>query len=272
MMEKKLLVVTGASSGIGKALVYEAVKKGFNVVAAARRINLLEEIQKDISQKYKQEIAIKECDVTQETSCKELIAFCIEKFSRIDVLINNAGISMRALFLDLNLEVMEKVMNVNFWGTVYCTKYALPHLLKTKGSVIGVSSIAGYTGLPGRTAYSASKFAMQGFLGSLRMENLKKGLHVMIACPNFTSSEIRKYALDKQGNSQSETPMDENKLMSSEEVASRIMKALRKKQNYIIITRKGKIIVLASRLIPHWYRNIAYKHFYNEPNSPLQNY
>jgi short-subunit dehydrogenase len=271
-MEKKLLVVTGASSGIGKALVYEAVKRGFNVVAAARRINLLEEIQKDIIQKYNVEIAVKECDVTNESACKELMEFCIEKFSRIDVLINNAGISMRALFLHLNLDVMQKVMDVNFWGTVYCTKHALPHLLKTKGSVIGVSSIAGYTGLPGRTAYSASKFAMQGFLGSLRMENLKKGLHVMIACPNFTSSEIRKYALDKEGKSQGDTPLDENKLMSSEQVAYRIMKALRKKQNYIIITTMGKIIVLASRLIPHWYRKRAYKHFANEANSPLKDY
>jgi short-subunit dehydrogenase len=167
---------------------------------------------------------------------------------------------------------MQKVMDVNFWGTVYCTKHALPHLLKTKGSVIGVSSIAGYTGLPGRTAYSASKFAMQGFLGSLRMENLKKGLHVMIACPNFTSSEIRKYALDKEGKSQGDTPLDENKLMSSEQVAYRIMKALKKKQNYIVITTMGKIIVLASRLIPHWYRKKAYKHFANEANSPLKDY
>ena len=99
---------------------------------------------------------------------------------------------MRSIFKDLNLSVFKKVMQVNFWGTVYCTKYALPYILKSKGSIVGVSSIAGHKGLPGRTAYSASKFALQGFLESLRIENLKNNLHVLIISPGFTSSNIRK--------------------------------------------------------------------------------
>src|SRR5690606_27333693 len=118
----------------------------------------------------------------------------------------------------------------NFWGTVYCTKYALPELLKVKGSVVGVSSIAGYKGLPGRTGYSASKFAMNGFLESLRVENLKTGLHVMTACPGFTASNIRNVALNKDAVSQGETSMDEGKMMTSEEVAKIIANGLVKRK------------------------------------------
>src|SRR3546814_14763792 len=109
---------------------------------------------------------------------------------------------MRALFQDLDLGVLRRVMDVNFWGTVYCTKYALPAILKSGGSIVGVSSIAGYKGLPGRTGYSASKFAMQGFMESLRIETLKQGVHVMVACPGFTASNIRSTALVAAGSLQ----------------------------------------------------------------------
>ena len=140
-----------------------------------------------------------QCDVTLEEDCDHLIKQAITTFGKIDILINNAGISMRALFKDVDLKVLKALMDVNFWGTVYCTKYALPHILKTQGSIVGVSSIAGYKGLPGRSGYSASKFAMNGFLDVLRMENLKTGVHVMTACPGFTASNIRNIALAKDG-------------------------------------------------------------------------
>src|SRR5690606_31413481 len=137
----------------------------------------------------------------------------------------------RALFNDLDLTVLKNLMDVNFWGTVYCTKYAMSELLKTKGSVVGVSSIAGYRGLPGRTGYSASKFAMNGFMESLRVENLKTGLHVMVACPGFTASNIRNTALDTSGNQHGETSMDEGKMMTAEQVAERIVSGvLRRKR------------------------------------------
>jgi len=106
------------------------------------------------------------CDVASEEECAQLINQARLTFKKIDVLVNNAGISMRALFKDVSVDVLKQLMDVNFWGTVYCTKYALPEITKTKGSIVGVSSIAGYKGLPGRTGYSASKFAMNGFLGN----------------------------------------------------------------------------------------------------------
>ena len=172
-MKDKVVVITGATSGIGKALVYEFSEKGSKIVMCARSEKDLKEISIDLERKNRQ-VAFIKADVSVESDCKQLIDTAINTFGKIDILINNAGISMRALFETVNPEVIEKVMNVNFWGTVYCTKYALPHILKEKGSVIGISSIAGIVGLPGRSGYSASKFAMHGFLQCVRMENMKK--------------------------------------------------------------------------------------------------
>lgn len=198
-MPNKVVVITGASSGIGKALAEKYAAEGWNLVLAARREELLSEIQGKLKNV---EVLTVKTDVTVEDDCKNLMERAIEKFGKIDVLINNAGISMRALFNDVDLDVLHELMDVNFWGTVYCTKYALPHLLKTKGSVVGIISVGGHIGLPGRTGYSASKFAVRGFLQTIRVENLKTGLHVLIVAPGFTSSEIRKSALNAQGGKQ----------------------------------------------------------------------
>jgi short-subunit dehydrogenase len=177
---------------------------------------------------------------------------------------------MRALFGEVDLDVIRRLMETNFWGTVYCSKYALPHLLKTRGSLVGVSSVAGYKGLPGRTGYSASKFAMQGLLEVIRIENLKKGLHVLIACPGFTASNIRNIALSKDGSSQGETPLDESKLMPAGEVASRICDAITKRKNSLILTTQGKMTVLLNKFFPSFMDRMVYNHMAKEPNSPFK--
>ena len=186
-------------------------------------------MQNEIKDKAKISLVVK-TDVSIESDCKNLVEQTIQKFGKIDILINNAGISMRALFEETELSVIKKLMDINFWGTVYCTKFALPYLLKSKGSVVGVSSIAGYKGLPGRTGYSSSKFAMHGFLEVLRIENMKKDLHVLTACPGFTASNIRNTALAADGSQQGESPRDEDKMMSAEEVAEKIIQAIEKKK------------------------------------------
>src|SRR6201992_472502 len=129
---------------------------------------------------------------------------------------------MRALFKDADVDVLKQLMDVNFWGTVYCTKYPLPEILKSKGSIVGVSSIAGYKGLPGRTGYSASQFAMNGFLDALRGENLKTGGNIFTACRGCTASTIRNTALNKDGVQQGESTLHEEKMMSADEVAKTI--------------------------------------------------
>ena len=197
----KVVVITGASSGIGEAMAREYAKMGAKVVMGARREEELQRIADEI-RAAGGEAVYAAIDVVKEEDCKRLIDTAIANFGGIDVMICNAGLSMRALFDDCDLKVLHRLMDVNFWGTVNCTKYALPWLQKSKGSLVGISSVAGLHGLPGRTGYSASKYAMTGFLDTIRIENLKKGLHVMVACPGFTASNVRFSALTADGTQQ----------------------------------------------------------------------
>ena len=224
-LRDKVIVITGASSGIGEAMAKEYAAQGAKVVLGARSVQKLQLLAGDIRSTGGR-AAYCGVDVTKPAECKELIDTAVREFGGIDVLICNAGISMRAIFDDVELDVLHKLMDVNFWGTVYCCKYALPYLQASKGSVVGISSVAGLHGLPGRTGYSASKYAMTGFLETLRIEHLKKGLHVMIACPGFTASNVRFSALTADGSQQGETPRDEAKMMTAEQVARIVAKGI----------------------------------------------
>lgn len=263
-LKNKTVVITGASSGIGKACAEEFAKRGANLVLGARQYVTLCEVAQQIEKQYGVRAIAVQCDVAKEEDCQHLIKQAELTLNRIDILINNAGISMRALFKDLDLVVIKNLMDINFWGTVYCTKYAMPQLLKNRGSVVGVSSIAGYRGLPGRTGYSASKFAMNGFLEALRVENLKTGLHVMIAAPGFTASNIRNTALAKDGSSQGETSMDEGKMMTSDEVAKIIADGVEQRKRTLIMTSQGKLAVLMNKLIPSWVDKKVFELFAKE--------
>lgn len=223
-----------------------------------------------VAQQLSNPSLIVQADVAQEADCKRLIDETIAKFGKIDVLVNNAGITMRALFNDADIDVIRRLMDINFWGAVYCSKFALPHLLKTKGSIIGVSSIAGFKGLPGRTGYSASKFAMQGFLEALRIENHKTGLHVLIACPGYTASNIRNAGLNKDGQAQGESPLDEKKLMSAEEVAAYIARATIKRKKYLVLTSLGKLTVWLNRFFPSYIDGMVYNSVAKEKDSPFK--
>tara|TARA_B100000242_G_scaffold278998_1_gene237130 strand:+ start:382 stop:1185 length:804 start_codon:yes stop_codon:yes gene_type:complete len=267
-MKNKVVVISGASSGIGKACAWHFAKNGSKVVLAARSEEKLKAIGKEMMIAGYEILTVR-ADVSNEEDCQNLISETINKYKVIDVLINNAGISMRATLEEMDLSVMKKVMDINFFGTVFCTKYALPFILKSKGSIVGVSSIAGFKGLPARTAYSASKFAMQGFLESLRIENLKKGLHVLIACPGFTASNIRNTALSKDGEVQRESPRDESKMMTAEKVAEYIYKAVINRQNSLVLTINGKLTVFLNKLIPSVIDRLVYNYLKKEPNSPF---
>jgi dehydrogenase/reductase SDR family member 7B len=238
-------------------------------VLGARSLDQLKAVGEEILQKGGKAHWLS-LDVTQKADCDRFVAAAVEKFGRVDVLINNAGISMRALFQDLDVEVIERLMQVNFFGTVYCTKAAVDQIVKNKGSIVGVSSIAGYRGLPGRTGYSASKFAMHGFLESLRTELLKKDVHVLLACPGFTESNIRKVALKADGTSQAETPLNEDKLMSSEAVAGYIYKAVVRRKRTITLTSQGKLTVFLNKWLPKFMDKMVFNHFAKEPDSPLK--
>lgn len=263
-LKGKTVLITGASSGIGKACAERFAKEGANLVLGARQYVQLCEITGTLEKEHRIRAVAVQADVSRKEDCRLLVEQALTTFGRIDVLVNNAGISMRALFSDLDLDVLHKVMDVNFWGTVYCTKYALPAILQSKGSVVGVSSIAGYKGLPGRTGYSASKFAMQGFMESLRIETLKKGVHVMVACPGFTASNIRNTALVADGSLQGSSSMEEGKMMTAEEVAGLILKGVQQRRRDLIITGQGRLTVFMSRFFPKLTDRLVYKHFTKE--------
>jgi short-subunit dehydrogenase len=269
-LNNKTVIITGASSGIGKSLAVEFARRGANLVLAARQYVTLCEIAQSLQNQYQIGAIAVQCDVTIEGDCQVLIHHAITAFGKIDVLINNAGISMRALFKDADLGVLKSLMDVNFWGAVYCTKYALPEIIKTQGSIVGVSSIAGYKGLPGRTGYSASKFAMNGFLDALRVETLKTGIHVMTACPGFTASNIRNTALNEDGNQQSESTLHEEKMMTSDEVAKIIVDGVQSRTRTLIMTGQGKLTVLLNKLIPGFLDKMVYNVFAKEKDPLLK--
>ena len=262
-MKNKVIIITGASSGIGKALAFALAKKGNKLVLAGRNKEKLNAVLQKMNEVNISAISIV-TDVCKKEDCKNLINKCITEFGRIDVLINNAGISMRALFNESDLEVIDKVMNTNFWGTVFCTKYALPYLLQSNGSLVGVSSIAGHIGLPERSAYSASKFAMNGFLESVRSENMENDLHVLIACPGFTASNIRKAALTKDGTPQKESPRNEQKMMTAKKVAKNIICAIDCKKDTLILSINGKFAVWLNRFFPKLAKRLVFDHFKKE--------
>lgn len=267
-MKDKVVIITGGSSGIGKAMAEVFGRHGSKIVITGRNLQDLNQAVVDLK---KQGIIAHgfQADVSVEDDNKRMAEETIKVFGRIDILINNAGISMRALFNEVDLNVVKKVMDINFYGVLYATKYCLPEILKNKGSIIGISSIAGYRGLPGRTGYSASKFALNGFLEVLRTEMLKKNVHVLTACPGFTSSNIRKRSLTKDGTSQGESPRDKNSMMSAAACAQYIYKATVKRKNILILTAQGKFTVLLNKLWPGLTDTLVYKVMAKEANAPV---
>jgi dehydrogenase/reductase SDR family member 7B len=269
-MKDKVVIVTGGSSGIGKALAEKFGMQGSKILITGRNADPL---LMTVSELKKKGIVIEGFvgDVSVEEDNKQMALEAIKNFGTIDILINNAGVSMRAMFEQLDLAVIKKVMDVNFFGAVYATKYCLPEIIKNKGSVIGISSIAGYRGLPARSGYSASKFALNGFLECLRTEFLHRDVHVLTACPGFTSSNIRKSALTKDGTKQSESPQHEEKLMSAETCASYIYDATRKRKRSLILTTQGKLTVFLNKWLPSLTDKMVYNVMAKEGKSPFGN-
>ena len=274
MLTGKVIIITGASSGIGLASVRLLASHGNKLVLAARSLDKLEavaaEIQADPATPSSTELLCVRTDVSVEEDCRQLIEQTVARFGGIDILINNAGVSMRALFLDVDLSVLHRLMDVNFWGTIYCTKYALPYILERKGSVVGVISTAGYAGLPARTGYSASKFAVRGFLETIRIEHVKDGLHVLVFAPGFTTSNVRCAALTADGTPQGFSPRDENKMMSAEKVARKLERAIVRRKREVILTFIAHLEMFVQRNLPRRMDRWAYNYMAREQGSPLK--
>lgn len=259
--KNKVVAITGGSDGIGKALIEQLLSLGAKIATCARNQDKLYDLQLRHSTSPLHCIV---ADVSNYNDCKLFIDSTIKQFGGVDILINNAGISMRSLLRDAELDVFRKVMDINFFGTVYCTKLALESIIQRKGTIVGISSIAGYRGLPGRSGYSASKFALNGWLEAIRTELHDEGVNVMWVSPGFTRSNIRNAALNNKAQAQGESPLNESSLMSSEECALHIIKAIERKKRTLVLTFTGKQTVFLNKFFPSLADRLTKRFFFKD--------
>ncbi len=237
----KVVLVTGASQGIGRALCLELAPQRPRLVLAARDAAALEEVASEC-RGLGAETLVVATDVTDVEACRLLIARTVGAFGGLDVLVNNAGVGMVARLDEVtDLSIYEHLMRVNYLGSVYPTSFALPHLEKSGGQIVAVSSLAGLTGVPGRSGYAATKHAQIGFFDSLRLELREKGVDVTVIAPYFVQSEIRRRALAGDGQPLPASPVRESEVMTAEECARRIVKAMQRRQRLLVMTLKGRL-------------------------------
>ena len=236
-----VIVITGASSGIGKALAYLLAPQSPQLVLVARDGKRLEEVAKHCETLGASTLVVP-TDVSNPQACLKMIESTISKFSKIDVLVNNAGMSMWSTVEDVqDVSRFKQVMDVNFLGSVYCTKFALPFLKRTQGRIVAISSVASLTGVPSHAVYCASKHAMNGFFESLRIELAGTGVSVTTVAPDFVQSEIHQRSLGSDGKPLGRLLQDHGKYLSAEACADRIVKAMARRKRLVVTSARGKL-------------------------------
>lgn len=252
----KTVVITGIGRGLGAALAEEFGKRGAFIAG----FDLIQENLDKLSNRLN-ELKIPHylevLDVTNEEEVNSFFQNVASKTASIDVLINNAGITNIKLFENNTNEEIRRVMDINFMGSVYCTRAVLPHIVSSKGSIAVISSVAGFAPLTGRTAYAASKHAMQGFFETLRVELKPKGVHVMLVCPSYIDTDIRKHTY-KEGESNTNTKAKIGDNDSPHDVAIQILNGIENKTETLITGRVGKIAYLLKRFSPKLYEKMMF--------------
>ena len=255
-------IITGASDGIGAEMARQlAARQGKDaaLVLAARSEGKLNAVAAQCEALHAQTLIVP-MDISDETRCRSLIDTAVGRFGGIDSLINNAGVSAQALFSDVrpaDLHWYVDLMKINFWGSVWCTHAALPHLKMSRGRIVAVSSLAGLVGVPGRTAYSATKFAMAGFFEALRIELKRSGVSVTTAYPGVVATKIRYHGLNAQGVAAGSSGLNEDDAMSVEECARLILQGMQQRRREVVMTAKGKLGRLVKLVAPGWVEDEA---------------
>ncbi|ROZ64141.1 SDR family oxidoreductase [Ramlibacter sp. WS9] len=258
----KVFIITGASDGIGAEMARQLAKAHgaqAGLVLAARNRAKLDEVAAQCQALGAQTLVVV-ANVSEQAQCRALVEQAVAKFGRIDALINNAGVSAQALFSDVKAEDLhwyENLMKVNLWGAVWCTHAALPHLKASKGSIVAVSSLAGLVGVPGRTAYSATKFAMTGFFEALRAELKSAGVSVTTAYPGVVATSIRHRGYNAKGEPAGSSGLKEDDAMSVEECARRILDGMNARRREVVMTAKGKLGRFAKLIVPGMVESMA---------------
>ena len=253
----KVVVITGASSGIGRELAYRLASQGAKLSLAARDVERLEAVRVECEKRGGQAIVIP-TDVTEQAGCESLMRKTVEVFAGIDILVNNAGISMWAYFDEVtDLSIFEKIMRVNYFGSVYCTHYALPHLKASHGQIVAVSSLTGKNGVPTRSGYAASKHAMVGFFDTLRIELADNGVDVTMIYPDFVATETRIRAFGPDGKPLGESPVREGEIMSVGKCVDLMLPAIQKRVRELVMTTRAKVGQYVKPFAPKLIDNIA---------------
>jgi len=254
-----VVIITGASAGIGRQVALRLADEGARLALAARTDERLREVADECRSRGGESLAIA-TDVTNQDQCRHLIERTVAEYGGIDTLINNAGITMWARFDEIrDLGFLERIMTVNYFGSVYCTHYALPYLKKSRGRIVGVASLAAKTGIPTRTGYAASKHAMTGFFDSLRIELLSSGVSVTMVHPGLVSTKIRARALGADGQPLGQSPVHELEVMSVDECARLIVKAAGQRRRELVMTLRGKVGLWIKMFSPRLVDRIAQK-------------
>ena len=259
----KVIVITGASEGIGAEMATQLARtKGASValVLAARQLAKLEAVAEACRQLGAQVLCVR-TDVSVRADCEALIAQTVQQFGRIDTLINNAGISAHAMLQDVaaaDLGWYEELMRVNLWGTIWCTHAALPHLKASRGRLVAVSSLAGLVGVPGRTAYCTSKFAMNGFMEALRTELLSVGVSVTMAYPGVVDTDIRRRGLNALGQPAGSSGLSEDKAMPVEVCVQKILQGTERRQRDVLMSPTGYLGRWLKLIAPSWVDRMAW--------------
>jgi len=256
---EKAVIITGASSGIGRELALMLAEQDAWLALAARNTEKLEEVAAQCRQRGGKAVAVP-TDVSEQSQCRYLIERTVAEYSRIDVLINNAGISMWARFDEISdLSLIEQIMKVNYFGSVYCTHYALPFLKETQGRIVGISSLTGKTGVPTRSGYAASKHAMAGFFDTLRIELADYGVSVTMIYPGFVATEVRQRAFAMDGKPLEISPVREDEIMTVETCARLIVQAAAQRKREVVMTLRGKLGMWLKLIAPGLVDRIARK-------------
>lgn len=261
-MAETVIVITGASEGIGAEMARQWARRGGSGVAlvlAARNLQRLEAVAAECRAHGAQTL-VQRCDVAVQADCEALVSATINTFGRLDTLVNNAGMSAQALFGEVNdLAWYETLMRINHWGSVWCTHAALPHLKAASGRIVAVSSLAGLVGVPGRTAYCSTKFAMTGFFEALRTELMAAGVSVTLAYPGVVATDIRYRGFNAEGQAAGRSGLDERGAMSVETCARLIIDGTESRKREVVMTAKGKLGRWLKLLLPGLVDSLALK-------------
>ncbi|WP_339080052.1 SDR family oxidoreductase [Pseudomonas sp. TMP9] len=256
VFDRKVVLITGGCAGIGRALAMRLAQAGARLVIFDLDQQALDSLVQHLADHHNAEALGVLCDVADAAAVEQAMALTVERFSGIDVLVNNAGITHRSSFADTELAVFQRIMAVNYFGALHCTKAALPSLVARSGQIIVLSSLSGFSPLLYRSAYNASKHALHGLFETLRYELTGSGVNVMLVCPGFTATDLRKNALVGDGSVAAQPPLAMGKVASAQDVAEAIYRGALKRRRLLVLSNVDWRARVLARFFPQLFERV----------------